>query len=86
MKVKRQINENKYFDENLLIYWMMQLALALKYIHKKKIIHRDIKPSNIFLTKSGIIKLGDFGLSKIFNNKDENNKSEKKEPLKKYNQ
>ena len=68
MKVKRQINENKYFDENLLIYWMMQLALALKYIHKKKIIHRDIKPSNIFLTKSGIIKLGDFGLSKIFNN------------------
>ena len=83
MKVKRQINENKYFDENLLIYWMMQLALALKYIHKKKIIHRDIKPSNIFLTKSGIIKLGDFGLSKIFNNKDENNKSEKKEPLKK---
>ena len=34
-------------------------------IHKAKIIHRDLKPSNIMITKSGILKIGDYG-SAIF--------------------
>lgn len=39
--------------------------MALKVIHQYKIIHRDIKCRNIFLSKNGIVKLGDFGISKI---------------------
>jgi NIMA (never in mitosis gene a)-related kinase len=34
-------------------------------LHKKKIVHRDIKCANIFLTKSGLAKLGDLNVSKI---------------------
>ena len=30
-----------------------------------KIVHRDIKCANIFLTKAGIVKLGDLNVSKI---------------------
>ena len=30
--------------------------------------HRDLKPGNIFLCKSGLLKLGDFGLSTVLNN------------------
>ena len=41
------------------------MCLALRYIHERKILHRDIKPANIFKTKSGIIKFGDFGVSKL---------------------
>ncbi|KAJ3578378.1 hypothetical protein NPX13_g2181 [Xylaria arbuscula] len=43
--------------------FMLQLVDAVSYMHKKGIYHRDIKPENIFLTESGAMKLGDFGLA-----------------------
>lgn len=36
---------------------------GLDYLHERKIIHRDIKPSNIVLTRQGVVKLCDFGVS-----------------------
>ncbi|KAG7290507.1 hypothetical protein NEMBOFW57_000509 [Staphylotrichum longicolle] len=43
--------------------FMLELVDAVAYIHAKGVYHRDIKPENIFLTQSGSMKLGDFGLS-----------------------
>lgn len=42
-----------------------QIVNGLQALHKKKIVHRDIKCANIFLTKSGMAKLGDLNVSKI---------------------
>jgi len=42
-----------------------QMVLGLKSLHDKKIIHRDIKCANVFLTKDGMVKLGDLNVSKI---------------------
>ena len=63
-KLEENRKEKKYFKENQLLDWLIQISLALKYIHKQNIIHRDIKPSNIFLMKNNTVKLGDFGISK----------------------
>lgn len=43
--------------------FMFQLVDAVEFIHSKGLYHRDIKPENIFLTQSGTLKLGDFGLA-----------------------
>ena len=37
----------------------------MKALHDLKICHRDIKCANLFLTKSGVIKLGDLNVSKV---------------------
>ena len=44
-------------------YDFVQVAFALDYLHKNKILHRDVKTQNIFMIKSGLVKLGDFGIS-----------------------
>jgi len=61
---------------NLFVYlkkksWCRQISLALNYLHLRKperIIHRDLKPSNILITDNNILKLSDFGISKIVRN------------------
>jgi NIMA (never in mitosis gene a)-related kinase len=53
------------FAEKEVWYYFIQMVRGLKALHDLKICHRDIKCANIFLTKDGIIKLGDLNVSKV---------------------
>ena len=43
--------------------WFLQAAHAVAYLHDHAVVHRDIKPGNLFV-ENGVVKLGDYGLSK----------------------
>nr|XP_024654575.1 serine/threonine-protein kinase Nek1 isoform X1 [Maylandia zebra] len=65
----KKINSQKgvLFSEAQILDWFVQICLALKHVHDRKILHRDIKSQNIFLTKDGTVQLGDFGIARVLN-------------------
>ena len=57
-------------ETNDIAYLFAQIILSMEKIHSNSILHRDLKSQNIFLTKNkDIIKIGDFGISKILASK-----------------
>uniref|UniRef100_A0A670IH66 Serine/threonine-protein kinase Nek9 n=1 Tax=Podarcis muralis TaxID=64176 RepID=A0A670IH66_PODMU len=64
-KILRQ--KDKLFEEEMVVWYLFQIASAVSCIHREGILHRDIKTLNIFLTKANLIKLGDYGLAKKLN-------------------
>ena len=60
------IFNNIKYELSHIKYIFHELLLGIKYLHDNDVLHRDLKPSNILLNNKGEIKIGDFGLARIF--------------------
>ncbi|MDS1029872.1 Stk1 family PASTA domain-containing Ser/Thr kinase [Bacillota bacterium LX-D] len=61
--LKEVIQQEAPLEPLKAIDYLMQILDALEHAHEHMIIHRDIKPHNILVTKSGKLKVTDFGIA-----------------------
>ncbi|KAJ8928120.1 hypothetical protein NQ314_019346 [Rhamnusium bicolor] len=46
--------------------YILQTLQGLEYLHLNWILHRDLKPNNLLVNSTGVLKIGDFGLAKLY--------------------
>ena len=72
-------NENGNIPQAFVIKVFREILNGLLYLKKKKIIHRDIKPPNILFDKNYTAKISDFGLSALYNQKEQETEDDNEE-------
>ena len=71
-RIIQKTEQGKQFTEKEVANIFQQMMSAINYCHSNKIVHRDLKPENLLLAtqdENSPIKVIDFGMSRIFNNK-----------------
>lgn len=62
-----RLAEESYLPLDEVVSIMLQIARGMQAIHAAGIIHRDLKPENILISKSGDVKIADFGIARTAN-------------------
>lgn len=58
--------KNDTLSEEQTRFYIAELVIAVRELHRNNVVHRDLKPDNLLIAEDGHIKLADFGLCKNF--------------------
>jgi hypothetical protein len=64
-ELEQKLNTSQLLQQAEVIKLTKQMAEGLGYAHERGVVHRDFKPANILITKSGQVKITDFGIAKL---------------------
>lgn len=65
-EIRNRAKTSRTFREHEAGLLFLQVLLAIHHVHTRHMIHRDIKSANILLCSNGLVKVGDFGFSKLY--------------------
>lgn len=58
------VRKRRRLKEDVAKFLFRQIVVGLGYLHNQNLIHKDIKLENILLDNEGVVKIGDFGISR----------------------
>ena len=63
-EIFRLLRRENLFPNDVALFYITEIVLALEYLHQYKIAYRDLKPENLLVAADGHIKITDFGFAK----------------------
>mmetsp|Transcript_15329 Transcript_15329/g.23865 ORF Transcript_15329/g.23865 Transcript_15329/m.23865 type:complete len:327 (-) Transcript_15329:49-1029(-) len=69
LKLQATSMTSRTMDEGVLSVITRSITVALAFLHNQRnLIHRDLKPGNVVMNEQGVVKLSDFGVSRVLDN------------------
>src|SRR5512143_3219171 len=59
------LDREKSMDLPRAIHYGLQILQAVDHAHQASILHRDLRPANVLISESGVVKVADFGTSRL---------------------
>jgi serine/threonine-protein kinase len=59
------IDREKSLDVPRAVNYAVQVLRGVEHAHQAQILHRDLRPANVLISESGIVKVADFGTSRL---------------------
>ncbi|XP_017784037.1 PREDICTED: cyclin-dependent kinase 20-like [Nicrophorus vespilloides] len=62
----QEVSKNISLEPSKIKRYLKMLLDGVKFMHENHIMHRDLKPANLLISSEGLLKIGDFGLARIY--------------------
>jgi len=63
-EIFRLLRKENVFPNDVALFYIAEITLALEYLHLRSIAYRDLKPENLLIASDGHMKITDFGFAK----------------------